>query len=91
MIVRCGRCRSGFDVRGPGRHACPACGTVNEVRAAAAPVVAPPPPAPVYEAPSPRVTCGECGFSFIVGKVASAPCPNCRSTITVQQTSEGDE
>ncbi len=37
MMVRCGACRSSFDVPGPGRHACPACGATNQVGAAAAP------------------------------------------------------
>ena len=89
MIVRCGRCQSGFDVPGPGRHACPACGTLNEVRAASGPVVPTPPPTPAYEPPSPRVSCPACGFSFIVGAVASVPCPNCRNPVTVETTKEG--
>lgn len=89
MIVRCGRCRAGFDVPGPGRHGCPACGTVNEVRAAPGPLVPAPPPPPTYEPPSPRATCPECGFSFIVGAVASVPCPNCRNPVTVNRTEEG--
>ena len=37
--------------------------------------VPPPPPAP--EPPSPRISCPDCDFSFIVGEVAVAPCPNC--------------
>lgn len=80
MIVRCGRCRNGFDVPGPGRHACPACGTLNEVRAAG-PVVPRPAPTPAPEAPSPRVSCPDCGFRFIVGEVAAAPCPNCGTLV----------
>ena len=32
MIVRCGRCRTQVEVPGPGRYACPACGTPMEVR-----------------------------------------------------------
>ena len=31
MKVRCGACRTEFDVDGPGRHACSACGAVNQV------------------------------------------------------------
>ena len=31
MIVRCGACRSQFEVPGPGRFGCPACGSVNNV------------------------------------------------------------
>lgn len=89
MIVRCGRCRSGFDVPGPGRHACPNCGTVNEVRAAAGPISTVPPPPPVQEHPSPRVSCSNCGFSFIVGSVEVAPCPNCGAPVTVGAAEEG--
>lgn len=90
MIVRCGRCGSGFDVPGPGRHACPNCGTVNEVGAASGPISTAPPPPPVQEDPSPRVSCANCGFSFIVGKVEVAPCPNCGTPVTVGVTEEGD-
>jgi len=87
MIVRCGRCSTSFDAPEPGRHACPACGAVNEVKAAAPPLVPPsPPPAP--EAPSPRVSCPRCGFSFIVGTVAVAPCPNCGNPVTVVEKNE---
>ena len=32
MNVRCGACRTEFEVAGPGRHACPSCGSVNVVR-----------------------------------------------------------
>lgn len=35
MIVRCGACRTQFDVPGEGRFACPACGSVNMVRGGA--------------------------------------------------------
>lgn len=95
MIVRCGRCQTSFEVSGPGRVTCPACGTVNEVRGAGpAPdpggFVAPPPP-PEAAAPSPRVTCDDCGFRFIVGDVAEAPCPNCGASVTVPGTAEGAE
>ena len=45
MIVRCGACRTSFDVPGPGRHRCPACGATNQV-SAAPPGAAPPPGAP---------------------------------------------
>jgi hypothetical protein len=97
VIVRCGRCQSGFDVPGPGRHVCPACGTPNEVRAdgpdptgGLPPVPTPPasasPPEP--DPPSPKVTCGECGFSFIVGAVSEAPCPNCGATVPIDGTTE---
>ncbi len=32
MRVRCGACRTEFEVPGAGRYACPACGSVNVVR-----------------------------------------------------------
>lgn len=87
MIVRCGRCESNFDVAGPGRYPCPACGTPNDVkvdgRGPSDEGLIAPPPAPEPAAPSPRAECGECGFSFIVGAVANAPCPNCGATVTV--------
>ena len=35
MMVRCGACGTQFDVPGPGRFSCPACGSVNMVRSAA--------------------------------------------------------
>lgn len=46
MIVRCGACRTQFDVPGEGRFACPVCGSVNMVRGRAGgsgPAGAPPP------------------------------------------------
>lgn len=46
MIVRCGACRTQFDVPGEGRFACPVCGSVNMVRGragGAGPGGAPPP------------------------------------------------
>jgi Zn finger protein HypA/HybF involved in hydrogenase expression len=92
MIVRCGRCQSGFDVPGPGRHTCPTCGTLNEVRAGDA-TVAPspsPPVPPEPEVPSRRVSCESCGFGFIVGAVDEAPCPNCGTPVVVG-SGEGGE
>ena len=87
MIVRCGRCGNGFQVPGEGRHVCPSCGTVNEVRAPQGPGAEPgPEPSPHPRPPErsyPRVTCTSCGFSFIVGEVESAPCPNCGTSVTV--------
>ena len=91
MIVRCGACRTQFDVQGAGRFACPACGSLNVVRGpagAAPPPQAPPgygpqgeppppPPPPPPEPPSPRLVCPNCEFSFIVGLIETAPCPNC--------------
>jgi ribosomal protein S27AE len=35
----------------------------------------------------PRITCGECEFSFIVGDIAVATCPNCGAEV---QTGLGD-
>ena len=32
MRVRCGACRTQFEVPGAGRYACPVCGSVNAVR-----------------------------------------------------------
>jgi hypothetical protein len=89
MIVGCGECGRQFEVSGPGRVACPACGTPNQVGGGAAPAGAPggaPRPAPEPAGPPPqRVTCPACEFSFLVGEVASAPCPNCRETVSVEE------
>ena len=41
----------------------------------------PPPPQP--EAASPRVSCPECSFSFIVGLVQTVICPNCRAEVSL--------
>lgn len=87
MMVRCGSCRNQFDVPGPGRFTCPVCGSVNSVRAApgaAPPPAAQPPSTPVPRPPDPpssRVTCAECDFTFIVGQVAEAKCPNCGAAV----------
>jgi Zn finger protein HypA/HybF involved in hydrogenase expression len=90
VIVRCGACRTQFDVPGPGRFACPACGSVNQVRSApggppsgpaGAPPYSPPPPPPRPDPPSPKISCPECEFSFIVGKIELATCPNCGAEV----------
>ena len=95
MMVRCGACRTQFEVPGPGRFACPNCGSVNVVRDAAgspaemggyptAPGAAPgtgPPPPPPPPAPLPRIQCPECDFSFIVGDIVVATCPNCGAEV----------
>jgi LSD1 subclass zinc finger protein len=101
MMVRCGACRTQFEVPGAGRFACPTCGSVNVVRdqAGAAPssiagypaapnvvggppqTSAPPPPPP--NRPSPRITCPSCSFSFIVGDIAVATCPNCGTEVRI--------
>lgn len=87
MSVRCGRCGTQFPVEGAGRFPCPACGAVNEVRPASAPPPEPsltvPPPAPETSEPSPRATCPDCSFSFIVGDVEVAQCPNCGGDVGV--------
>lgn len=45
MRVRCGACRTQFEVAGSGRFACPVCGSVNVVRdgAGGQPAAEPPP------------------------------------------------
>ncbi len=96
MRVRCGACRSEVEIPGPGRFTCPACGSPNEVRApgaggmpppGAGPMGAPPPPPPP-DPPSPKVTCEACGFSFIVGDIEVAVCPNCGVEVAVREGSE---
>lgn len=98
MMVRCGSCRNQFDVPGPGRFTCPVCGSVNMVRAAAgAPPGAPPPPNQTPppprppDPPSPRVSCPECEFTFIVGNVETAKCPNCGSDVPTGRNRESDD
>jgi LSD1 subclass zinc finger protein len=97
VMVRCGSCRTQFDVPGPGRFSCPVCGSVNMVRGAGAPDprpapttnTVPPPPRPP-DPPSPRTVCPECGFGFIVGAIATAKCPNCGAEVpTGHETGEG--
>ena len=101
MMVRCGACRNQFEVPGPGRFACPVCGSVNVVREPtggepstmggypAAPGAAPgqPPPPPPPPPPLPRIECPECDFGFIVGEIAVATCPNCGAEV---RTGRGD-
>ena len=103
MRVRCGACRTQFEVAGAGRFACPVCGSVNVVRGASpedqgmggyptaggmATEQPQPQPAPVL----PRVTCPECEFSFVVGRIAVATCPNCNAEVpTGQETEETTE
>lgn len=89
MIVRCGRCRTEFEVPGAGRFACPVCGTANQVGGSPDPgFVAPPPPMPEPDLPSPRATCPDCGFRFIVGEVSVASCPMCGTAV---ETGLGDD
>lgn len=101
MIVRCGACRTQFDVPGEGRFACPVCGSVNMVRArpSATPGGAPPPGSmpptggpdsrpPQPDPPSPKVRCPECEFSFIVGDIAVAVCPMCSAEVPTGRAEE---
>ena len=97
MKVRCGACRSEFDVPGAGQFSCPACGSVNQVPGAAATQQMPPAPGgppPGYggmpqapppprppDPPSPKLACPDCDFDFIVGQIEVATCPNCGTEI----------
>lgn len=97
MMVRCGSCRTQFEVSGAGRFTCPVCASVNVVRDASgeappamagyptAPgaVAGNPPPPPPPDIPTPRVECPECAFSFIVGDIAVATCPNCEAEVQI--------
>ena len=108
MMVRCGACRTQFDVPGAGRFACPNCGSVNVVRdqggappamadypvapnvvAGTQPTQSPPPSPPPI--PTPKITCPECSFSFIVGDIAVASCPNCGADVSTGLSEEEDE
>lgn len=128
MKVRCGSCRTEFDVPGAGRFACPVCSSVNVVRAAAdqgqpppqqqppqqpppqqqrpaqqqgmggyrtAPGVVPgagsPPPPPPPDEPLPKIECPECDFTFVVGKIATATCPNCSAEVPTGIEEENTE
>lgn len=61
MMVRCGACRTEFDAPGDGRHACPTCGAMNQVKSAlpdsdqtlSPPASDPPPADPPPGAPDP--------------------------------------
>ena len=109
MMVRCGACRTQFEVPGPGRFACPNCGSVNVVRESAGgapsemggyptvpgaapgagPVQPPPPPPP--PAALPRIQCPECDFTFIVGDIVVATCPNCGAEVRTGAASSEEE
>lgn len=99
MIVRCGSCRTEFDVPGPGRFSCPVCGSVNMVRAAGGPppgagggLATPPQPPPARpDPPSPKLTCPACSFSFIVGKIEIATCPNCGAEVPTGWTAPAED
>ncbi len=91
VMVRCGSCRSQFDVPGPGRFQCPTCAAVNQVGA--------PPPGAENESmpegpppePAGHATCGECSFSFRVGAIDVATCPNCNAPVVVGRGQDNDE
>jgi DNA-directed RNA polymerase subunit RPC12/RpoP len=93
VMVRCGACRTQFDVPGPGRYTCPVCGSVNMVRGATQPTAGQPGAPPVTEAPpprppdppSPRITCPQCSFKFIVGDIEVATCPNCGAEVSKEE------
>ena len=55
----------------------------------APPPTPPPPPAP--EPPSPKLECPECGFSFIVGDIDVATCPNCGKEVDTGGATEASE
>jgi DNA-directed RNA polymerase subunit RPC12/RpoP len=38
-------------------------------------------PSPKPETPMPKIDCPECGFNFIVGKVATVTCPMCSAEV----------
>jgi DNA-directed RNA polymerase subunit RPC12/RpoP len=42
---------------------------------------APPPPPQPVAAPTPSIECPECSFTFIVGDIAVATCPNCGAQV----------
>jgi DNA-directed RNA polymerase subunit RPC12/RpoP len=100
MIVRCGACKTQFEVAGAGRFSCPSCGSVNVVRnqtatgpasagayptAPGTPATTPPPPPTQPDRPSPRINCPECAFTFIVGDIAVATCPNCGTEVQTER------
>ncbi len=68
MRVRCGACRTQFDVAGAGRFACPVCGSVNVVRNGAGGAQAP-------EAPTPPPQEGIGGYQAAPGVVPGSPPP----------------
>jgi hypothetical protein len=39
----------------------------------------------------PRIECPECGFSFIVGDIAVATCPNCATEVRTGKPSLDEE
>jgi LSD1 subclass zinc finger protein len=56
----------------------------------------PPPPPPASDTPSPRLECPNCSFTFIVGDIEVATCPNCgvqvnTGTGTLVETGSSEE
>lgn len=50
-----------------------------------------PPPPPPPDPPSPKLECPECGFTFIVGEIAIATCPNCGEDVPTGMSEEPAE
>ncbi|MFQ5947725.1 MAG: hypothetical protein ACE5KX_02545 [Acidimicrobiia bacterium] len=93
MRIRCGNCRVELDAPGEGRFVCPACGATNEVRRdqSGSPsnqerLIRPHEANTEGGPPPPRITCPECEFRFIVGKIDIVTCPNCNARVTVAKT-----
>ena len=68
MRVRCGACRTQFEVAGAGRFACPVCGSINVVRNGAAGQQPPP-----EQAGQPAGTVG--GYQTAPGVMSGGPQP----------------
>lgn len=49
-------------------------------------VTPPQPPPPRPDPPSPKLSCPECSFTFIVGNIEVATCPNCGSEVATGWT-----
>jgi hypothetical protein len=53
----------------------------NVVAESPQPASPPPPPPLLVNTPLPRIACPECAFTFIVGDIAVATCPNCGAEV----------
>jgi hypothetical protein len=49
-----------------------------------------PPPPPAPEPPSPKLQCPECEFTFIVGQIETATCPNCGTEVQTGWAPDGE-
>lgn len=85
MMVRCGACRTEFDVTGEGRFPCPTCGAVNQVGGEAPsgppPGVAPPPgPTPESRRPpgSEELTVPPTAPPSAPAETPKVACSNCQ-------------